>query len=207
MLEKCRVSLRCRIEQSAKVDHFDLSFDIGIAVPAEVTESIRRIIKGGIFTPLAHCVREVREDVDVAGQLAFARGRPVLDITPPSRMRRRSVTLDVPIAATAMLAEIAEELVRIALADHPQEKTISLLAISVSHLHKQVEMQLDLPFGLTDEHRRPGAKRGIARWTADKAVDTILQRFGRLRIGGAPVRSGRIPRTCRKGIVGRPSWG
>jgi DNA polymerase IV len=46
----------------------------------------------------------------------------------------RSVTLDAPISATATLAEIAEELVRTALADHPKEKTISLLAISVSHL-------------------------------------------------------------------------
>ena len=46
----------------------------------------------------------------------------------------RSVTLDAPISATAMLAEIAEELVRTVLALHPHEKTISLLAISVSHL-------------------------------------------------------------------------
>jgi DNA polymerase-4 len=95
----------------------------------------------------------------------------------------RSVTLDIPIAATAMLAEIAEDLVRIALADHSQEKTISLLAISVSHLHKQVEMQLDLPLGLADEHRRPGAKRGMARWTADKAVDKIRKRFGWRAVG------------------------
>src|SRR5205809_6453623 len=41
----------------------------------------------------------------------------------------RSVTLDAPISATAILAEIAEELVRVALADHPDEKTVSLLAI------------------------------------------------------------------------------
>jgi DNA polymerase-4 len=95
----------------------------------------------------------------------------------------RSITLDAPISATAMLAEIAEELVRLALADHPQEKIISLLAISVSHLGKQLEMQLDLPLGLTDEHRRPGAKRGIARWTADKAVDKIRERFGWQAVG------------------------
>lgn len=95
----------------------------------------------------------------------------------------RSVTLDAPIAATAMLAEIAEELVRIALADHPCERTISLLAISVSHLEKQAEMQFDLPLGLADEHRRPGTKRGIARWTADKAVDKIRERFGWQAVG------------------------
>lgn len=43
----------------------------------------------------------------------------------------RSLTLDQPISATAMLAEIAGELVRGVLAANPREKTISLLAISV----------------------------------------------------------------------------
>src|ERR1700683_554564 len=42
----------------------------------------------------------------------------------------RSITLDAPISATATLAEIAEELVRTALVDHPREKSISLLAVS-----------------------------------------------------------------------------
>jgi DNA polymerase-4 len=90
----------------------------------------------------------------------------------------RSVTLDAPISATAALAETAEELVRTALADHPQEKTISLLAISVSHLEKRWRLQLELPLGLEDEKRKPGAKRGMARWTADRAIDTIRDRFG-----------------------------
>jgi DNA polymerase-4 len=44
------------------------------------------------------------------------------------------VTLDAPIFATVILAEIAEELARAVLADHPNGKTISLLAISVSYL-------------------------------------------------------------------------
>jgi hypothetical protein len=48
----------------------------------------------------------------------------------------RSVTLDAPISATVILAEVAEELVRAVLADRPDEKTISLLAISVSHLEE-----------------------------------------------------------------------
>src|SRR6266699_3541421 len=51
----------------------------------------------------------------------------------------RSVTLDAPVSATAILAEIAEELVRAVLAQHPDEKTISLLAISVSHLDRLAE--------------------------------------------------------------------
>ncbi|RWL18078.1 DNA polymerase IV [Mesorhizobium sp.] len=97
----------------------------------------------------------------------------------------RSMTLDAPISATVMLAEIAEELVRVALADHPQERTITLLAISVSQLRKQPEIQLDLPLELPDEKRRPGAKKGIARWTADRAIDTIRDRFGRDAVGYA----------------------
>jgi DNA polymerase-4 len=90
----------------------------------------------------------------------------------------RSVTLDAPISATAILAEIAEELVRTVLADHSDEKTISLLAISVAHLESHWDVQLELPLGLEDEKRRPGAKRGMARWTADRAVDKIRNRFG-----------------------------
>ncbi|MGA8610281.1 MAG: DNA polymerase IV [Xanthobacteraceae bacterium] len=90
----------------------------------------------------------------------------------------RSITLDAPISATATLAEIAEELVRTALADHPHEKSVSLLAISVSHLEKHWKLQLELPLGLDDERRRPGTKSGMARWTADCAVDRIRDRFG-----------------------------
>ena len=90
----------------------------------------------------------------------------------------RSVTLDAPISATATLAEIAEELVRTALSDHPDEKTLSLLAISVSHLENYWKLQLELPLELEDEKRRPGNKKAMARWTADRAVDTIRDRFG-----------------------------
>jgi hypothetical protein len=52
----------------------------------------------------------------------------------------RSVTLDGPISATAILAETAEELVRMVLADYPHEKVISLLAISVSHLEQHSDL-------------------------------------------------------------------
>ena len=95
----------------------------------------------------------------------------------------RSVTLDTPISATATLAEIAEELVRTALADHPDEKTISLLAISVSQLERRWDVQLELPLGLADDKRRPGTRRGMARWTADRAVDRIRDRFGWEAVG------------------------
>jgi len=90
----------------------------------------------------------------------------------------RSVTLPAPISATAMLAEIAEDLVRGLLANHPDEKTISLLAISVSNLEDHPVVQLELPLGLEGESRRPGSRKGTACWVADRAVDTIRDRFG-----------------------------
>jgi DNA polymerase-4 len=69
-------------------------------------------------------------------------------------------------------------LVRGVLADHRDERTISLLAISVSHLEAHAIVQLELPLGLADEGCRPGTKKGLARSRADRAVDAIRKRFG-----------------------------
>ena len=63
----------------------------------------------------------------------------------------RSLTLSAPISATRALAEIAEDLVRGVLADHRDERTISLLAISVSHLEAHAIVQLELPLGLAEK--------------------------------------------------------
>ena len=90
----------------------------------------------------------------------------------------RSRTLSAPVSATRALAEIAEDLVRGVLADHRDERTISLLAIAVSHLDAHAIVQLELPLGLADEGRRPGTKKGVARSRADRAVDAIRKRFG-----------------------------
>ncbi len=95
----------------------------------------------------------------------------------------RRVTLDASISATAILAEIAEDLVRTVLADHPHEPKISLLAISVSHLKEDATLQLELPLGLVDEGRRPGSRQGMSRRAADRAVDKIRARFGWEAIG------------------------
>ena len=102
----------------------------------------------------------------------------------------RSLTLPAPISATAILAEFAEDLVRTALADHPREKTISLLGISVSHLEKDLPVQLELPLRLEDELRRPGTKKGTARSLADRAIDTIRDRFGWEAVGYGSVALG-----------------
>jgi DNA polymerase IV len=99
----------------------------------------------------------------------------------------RSITLGAPVSATAILAETAEALVSKVLADHPDERSISLLAISVSQLEEYAELQLELPLGLADEKRRPGSKRGMARWMADRAIDAIRDRFGWESVGYASV--------------------
>lgn len=97
----------------------------------------------------------------------------------------RSLTVDAPVSATLIVAEIAEELVRSALAEHSAEKFITLLAVSVSHIGAQPEIQLELPLGLADERHRPGTKQGAARWVADRAMDAARDRFGRESIGYA----------------------
>ena len=89
-----------------------------------------------------------------------------------------AATLDAPVSATVILAEIAEALVCKVLAAHPGERNISLLAISVSHLQKDSDLQLEFSLGLEDEGRRPGTRRGLAWRAADGAVDAIRDRFG-----------------------------
>jgi DNA polymerase-4 len=95
----------------------------------------------------------------------------------------RSATLPAPVSATAILAEIAEDLVRRVLANHPRERTITLLAISVSNLESHAADQLELPFGLAGDERRPGTRRGAARFIADRAIDRIRDRFGWEAVG------------------------
>lgn len=102
----------------------------------------------------------------------------------------RSVTLPAAISATAILAEVARDLVCGALADHPAEKVISLLAISVSHLERDAALQLELPFELSGEERRPGTAKGAARWVLDRAVDAVRERFGRDAVGYGSVALG-----------------
>ena len=71
----------------------------------------------------------------------------------------RSLTLSAPISATRALAEIAEDLVRGVLADHRNEKTISLLAIAVSNLEAHAIVQLELPLGLPTKDAVPARRR------------------------------------------------
>jgi len=125
---------------------------------------------------------------DRIGTRLRAKSRPGRTVTVRVRFANlnsvtRSLTLDAPISVTVILAELAEELVRAVIAEHPDEKTISLLAISVSHLEEHWDLELELPLGLQDEPRRPGTKTGMARWAADRAIDRIRDRFGWDAIG------------------------
>lgn len=143
---------------------------------------------------------------DRIGSRLRAKSRPGRTVTVRVRFANlksvtRSVTLDAPVSATLILAEVAGELVRAVLADHPHEKTISLLAMSVSHLGEQRDVELELPLGLGDEARRPGSKKGMARSAADQAVDKIRDRFGWDAIGYgsvAPGVSSSVPDAFRK---------
>jgi DNA polymerase-4 len=99
----------------------------------------------------------------------------------------RSITFDTPVSTTTVLAQVAERLVRAVLAQYPREKTISLLAISVSHLTKDERIQLGLPLGSSR--------------VADRAIDTIRERFGREAIGYGSVllnSSDRVPDEFRQ---------
>ena len=99
----------------------------------------------------------------------------------------RSVTLPAAISATPILAEVAYSLVATALQDHPGEKAITLLAISVSHLVYEAALQLELPIDIGEENQRPGTSAGAARWALDRSVDGVRDRFGRKSVGYASV--------------------
>jgi DNA polymerase IV len=99
----------------------------------------------------------------------------------------RSITLPVAVSATRMLAELAGELVNTALADHPDRREITLLAISVSNLIMEPALQLELPLALGDDAHRPGTSAGSARWALDRSMDAVRVRFGRSAVGYATV--------------------
>ena len=99
----------------------------------------------------------------------------------------RSITLPGAISATPILAAVAHSLVTTALDDHPEQKIITLLAISVSQLVYEPALQLELPIELGDEEQRPGTAAGAARWSLDRSVDAVRDRFGRKSVGYASV--------------------
>jgi DNA polymerase-4 len=98
----------------------------------------------------------------------------------------RSTTSAPAVSATRALTELATRLADGALADHPSEREITLLGVSVSGLVPQPAIQLELPFGRGALSHRPGS-RGASRLAVDGSVDAIRSRFGRAAVGYAGV--------------------
>ena len=142
-------------------------------------------IIGPTLRHLADRVASRLRKKNLAGRTITARVRFV-DL----RAVTRSVTLPAPISSTVILAEVAEELVHVALADHPQEEMISLLAVGVSQLAEDAVLQLELPFDLEGQERRPGTEKGAARWVLDRSVDEVREKFGRELVGYGSVALG-----------------
>jgi DNA polymerase-4 len=112
----------------------------------------------------------------------------------------RSLTVAEPVASTLTLREIAESLVAQALADHPGERALTLLAIAVSNLVDEPAVQLELPVAGDDPHRL-GSPSGAARLAVDRSIDSVRRRFGRSAVGYAAVtlsKRGAVPDEFRE---------
>jgi DNA polymerase-4 len=100
----------------------------------------------------------------------------------------RSVTLPAATSSTLTLTEVSTGLARTALADHPEERQITLLAVSVSQLVYMPALQLEFPLGVGEDNQRAGSPLGAARWSVDRSVDAIRARFGRDAVDYAAVK-------------------
>ena len=106
----------------------------------------------------------------------------------------RSVTVATAVSSTLTLSKLAVRLVSEALADHPSERQITLLGVSLSNLIEELPLQLELPLVLADDRLRPGSLVGSGRWGIDRSVDAIREKFGRQAIGYANVVFSRVDR-------------
>ncbi len=106
----------------------------------------------------------------------------------------RSTTLQTGVSGTLMLTELAVGLAESALDDHPTERCISLLGVSVSNLRHEAALQLELPVHAGDEADRPGSALNAARFSIDRSVDAVRSRFGRGALDYAVVRFAATPR-------------
>ena len=113
----------------------------------------------------------------------------------------RSVTVPVAVGTTLTVTELATDLARTALADHPEQRHVTLLAVSVANLVDQAELQMELPLELGDERHRAGSPQGTARWCVDRSMDAVRARFGRASVDYAAVRfsgAARVPDAFRE---------
>ncbi len=128
----------------------------------------------------------------VAGRLRASRlaGRTVTVRVrfPHLRSVTRSITLPAAISTTLTLTEVAERLALTAIVENERERELSLLAVSVSNLHPEHSLQLELPLD-TDAvpplGSRPGSAVESSRWGLDRSIDAIREKFGRSAVGYA----------------------
>ena len=123
---------------------------------------------------------------------------------PRMRSVTRSVTLSVAISTTLTLTEVAVGLAESAMVDNEHERDITLLAVSVSNLHPEHSLQLELPVDAEstpmptqmptscrarDERPQsdPSSKRPDGASTG--LMDAIREKFGRTAVGYASDRS------------------
>lgn len=169
------------------------------SIGAQAALGLREVSAELLRTTLAFLADRVAGRMRAAGRA----GRTITVRVRFSDLRAvtRSLTLPGAISTTLTIAEVAVELAQSALADHPDERRITLLAISVSQLVEQGALQLALPFDLDDEARHPGTVADATRWSADRSVDAIRMRFGRDAIGYAGVvfaGAGNVPEAFRE---------
>ena len=163
-----------RVQANARAGSVGAQSAFARSVP---TDELLRAVLGHLSDRVAGRLRaKQRAGRTVTVRVRFAGMRAVT----------RSITHTEPLAATLTLTETAEELVRRALAANPDERTISLLAISVSNLVDQPVLQMELPI-LPDEPARSGSPTGSARWAVDHSIDAVRRKFGRTAVGYASV--------------------
>ena len=108
---------------------------------------------------------------------------------PHMRVVTRSVTLSVAISTTLTLTEVAERMAHSAIVENEREREITLLAVSVSNLHPDHSLQLELPLDSPNLDRRADPRSGsgieASRWGLDRSVDAIRDKFGRTAVGYA----------------------
>jgi len=171
----------------------------GASVGAQAALGRRRATPDLLRSTLGYLVDRVSRRLRAAGRVA--RTVTVRVRFAGLRSVTRSRTLPAGLCTTLTVTELAIELAQGALAGHPQERDITLLAVSLSNLVDEPTLQLELPLGLGDEAHRPGTTLGAARWGVDKSVDAIRDRFGTDAVGyGTVVFSdpGRVPDAFRE---------
>lgn len=105
---------------------------------------------------------------------------------PGMRTVSRSATLQDPVSSTLTLREVAETLAAEALAANLGEREVTLLAVAVSNLVDEPQVQLELPAAGGDPHRA-GSAAAETRLAVDRSVDAVRRRFGRTSVGYAAV--------------------